>query len=268
MRYTRRTHARSLCGLVIGAVVTTSAMKAGLTVRQIARSTAFSMARVSRIMTGFGPVRPTDVAVLSVVFGWAPKLRDYLCQLATRTHVTYWLYDHSDTQAEDLLGVLESVSSTVTVYAPLLVPRCLRVAAYDDHIRSEAFDDVTRATRQPHPEPRCEFFLDAHVLTRPGIPEHVRQQQLTHLARRASNDDIAIRIVTANAHYSGVEAFRLLAVMRGESVVHLEQPTTSLLLHHDSDVTTYAIFIRTLRSMALDPVASRHFIAGLLGRPG
>ncbi|WP_436501792.1 Scr1 family TA system antitoxin-like transcriptional regulator [Actinokineospora sp. HUAS TT18] len=221
---------------------------------------------MSRIMTAHGPVRPVDVAVLSVVFGWAPKLRDYLCQLAARTEFTHWIFDHADTQAHDMLEVLESVSSTVTVYAPLLVPRCLRVAAYDDHIRSEAFDAVSRPVLRPRPERRYEYFLDAHVLTRPGIPEGVRQRQLAHLLRRVSNDNATIRVVPANAHYSGIEAFRLLAVMRGESVVHLEQHTISLLLHHHTEVTTYAAFARTLRSMALDPTASRHFIAGLLGR--
>jgi len=256
--------ARSLCGLVIGAAVTTSAAKSGLTVRQIAEPTGFSMSRVSRIMTGHGPVRPTDVAVLSMVFGWPPELRTYLCGLATQTHRTHWLYDHTDTQAADMLALLESVSTNVTTYAPLLVPRRLRTTAYDQHIRSGAFADIERPAAPS--EPGGTYFLDTHVLTRPGIPEDIRNHQLAHLLQRA-DDDLTLRVVPPGAHYRGIEPFRLLAVIRGEHVVHLEHHTATLLLHHHADTATYTTFTQTLQTVALDPAATRHLIAGLLVRP-
>ncbi|WP_436495565.1 Scr1 family TA system antitoxin-like transcriptional regulator [Actinokineospora sp. HUAS TT18] len=257
---------RTLRGVLIGAVMTGSAEKAGLTLREIAEATGFNITRLCRMFNGHRPVSSTDIAVLSMAFGWPVELRNYLVQLAAETHLSHWLFGHEDAHASEVGTVLESFAQAVTVYAPLTVPRVLRATAYDNHVRSTLANGAYRPIPELLSEPTYEFFLDAHVLTRPGVPESARQQQLTHLLCRAGEDNVVVRIVPANAHHGGLEAFRLLQSKRFDSVVHLEQLTTSLLLQHPDDVTVYRTFAHKLQTVALDPIASRHFIAGLLGR--
>ncbi|WP_436501649.1 Scr1 family TA system antitoxin-like transcriptional regulator [Actinokineospora sp. HUAS TT18] len=247
--------------------MTGSAEKAGLRLRDIAEATGFNITRLCRMFNGYRPVHPTDIAVLSMVFGWPVGLRNYLARLATEAQLSHWLFGHDDAHATEVVTVLESFAQTVTVYASLTVPRALRACAYDNHVRTamprDSYGPIPELTRGP----RHEFFLDAHVLTRPCIPESVRQQQLTHLLRRADDDNLVVRIVPANAHHGGLEAFHVLQSKRFDSVVHLQQLTTSLLLQHPNDVTVYRTFARKLQAVAFDAIASRDFITGLLTRP-
>ncbi|CAM5436730.1 helix-turn-helix domain-containing protein [Streptomyces abikoensis] len=178
---------------------------------------------------------------------------------------------------------LEQLAARADIHAAVLIPGLLQTPEYAHALISggdvwktsreaRAFTDL-RMKRQeilgPIPKPtarsplalRC--VLDEACLRREVGGPAVLREQLEHLAEASRQANIELQVVPFKAGtHAGLDgAYTIFHFEVGDPVVAVEPLSTSLYVEEDDQVARYAASFDRLRAQALDPKASRDFIA-------
>ncbi|MEV7006449.1 helix-turn-helix transcriptional regulator [Streptosporangium sp. NPDC051022] len=235
-----------------------------------------------RYETGLTRPRPSDVSVLTDVYGVTGEARDSLIQMAREARRRGWWHRHRQALKpgfDSYIG-LEAEASVVRSYEPLVVPGLMQTEPYARAVieatamtqaPSEVDEKVSvRISRQqllhgPGDPIQLVALLDEAVLRRQIGDREVMREQLEHLVDLGRLPNVEIRVIpfSAGAHAAMDGKFCLLSFPEPEDpdLVYLEQATSGLMPEDPEEVRRYTLMFGSLSAMALGAEASATFIA-------
>ncbi len=235
-----------------------------------------------RYETGLTRPRPSDVSVLTEVYGVTGEARDSLIQMAREARQRGWWHRHRQALKpgfDSYIG-LEAEASVVRTYEPLVVPGLMQTEPYARAIieatamtqaPSEVDEKVSvRISRQqllhgPGDPIQLVALLDEAVLRRQIGSRAVMREQLEHLVDLGKLPNVEIRVIpfSAGAHAAMDGKFCLLSFPEAEDpdLVYLEQATSGLMPEDPEEVRRYTLMFGSLSALALGAEASTTFIA-------
>ncbi|MBH1934425.1 helix-turn-helix domain-containing protein [Streptomyces sp. AV19] len=253
----------------------------GLTVSEAAKQLGCGQPKISQIENGNRGVKQGDLSLLLDLYEVGDdKYRQRLKRLALDVYKVDWWT--SQGPLIDALGdylTLESDSSLVRVYEPILVPGLLQTEAYMRELfthrmapdRVESFVD-TRIKRKEvlddHLGFRFRTVIDEPALHRIPGPRTLVAEQLRLLVSVGLRPNVTVQVLPMKAKFS-VNQFAPfhLFTFRGQSsidVVWLEHLKGGTLLEQEPEVQAYADAWAELTAAALSPTDSRRFIDALI----
>ena len=241
--------AKTLRGLLLARELDGARQARGFSTRTLATAMSMSPAMVNRVMTGRRVPTALEIGGLCAVLDIPAHRRPVLYHRTATAEQTEWILHPDDERGP--LRDLELLADTITWFAPDLIPRPLRTGDY-----ARALDDDP-GTERAGPR-RNRFFLHPFTLGHPAIPADVLRGQLRHLLGNP-----AVRLLPA-----GVDrrpAFRVLAVERFPSIVHIEHLGTDFLVEHPGATSAHTAFLRHLDATALSATETRDELMRALG---
>lgn len=240
-----------------------------------------------RYETGLTRPRPSDVSVLTEVYGVTGEARDSLIQMAREARRRGWWHRHRQALKpgfDSYIG-LEAEATVVRSYEPLVVPGLMQTEPYARAVieatamtqaRSEVDEKVSvRISRQrllhgPGDPIQLVALLDEAVLRRRIGGHAVMCEQLKHLADLGRLPNVEIRVIpfSAGAHAALDGKFCLLSFPDPEDpdLVYLEQATSGLMPEDPEEVGRYTLMFGSLTALALGAEASAAFITQMARR--
>jgi transcriptional regulator with XRE-family HTH domain len=256
---------------------------AGLTGRQVAEATGWSVAKVSRLERAEGTLRESEVRTVCALYRVPEERTELLAGCAVRTRAPQWWHSREYRHlllpgADDQLG-LEAAASRIVLYDPESVPELLRTEEYSAAVA--ALPNVVGAVGVPSAG-RVQALVAAGnrrraVLDRPQDPPQLRVvvteavlyqsvgdrevlrgqlRRLTELSRRPGFELRVLPFSRAAVPAPG-GPFALLGFADGSpSMVVREQLTAVDLLDDETSVNRYWAASRALLACAPGPAAS------------
>ncbi|GAA3088931.1 transcriptional regulator [Streptosporangium carneum] len=259
----------------------------GLTRVQVAERIGSTDTTLWRYETGLTRPRPSDVSVLTEVYGVTGEARDSLIQMAREARQRGWWHRHRQALKpgfDSYIG-LEAEASVVRTYEPLVVPGLMQTEPYARAVieatamtqaPSEVDEKVSvRISRQqllhgPGDPIQLVALLDEAVLRRQIGGRAVMREQLEHLVDLGKLPNVEIRVIpfSAGAHAAMDGKFCLLSFPEPEDpdLVYLEQATSGLMPEDPEEVRRYTLMFGSLSALALGAEASATFIAQMARR--
>ncbi|MGQ0842255.1 Scr1 family TA system antitoxin-like transcriptional regulator [Actinokineospora sp.] len=202
----------TLRGRVIGLELSAAAHASGQTIRTVAHGLGFPVARIHRLLSGYGLPNPEDVATVGTFLGISRRAREQLCPLAHQAAAINWLEDHGTRlpMRSRTLRAVENGLVAMTCYDHATIPRPLRTPAYHRALLTaspltppDEINQRVEALTHDHrlvtdESAACTFLIEHHALTRTGIPTHTMKDQLAALREHADRSNVTIRIIPAH----------------------------------------------------------------------
>ncbi|MEU0516466.1 helix-turn-helix transcriptional regulator [Streptosporangium sp. NPDC006007] len=254
----------------------------GLSRVEVAERIGSTDTTIWRYETGLTRPRPSDVSVLTEVYGVTGEARDSLIQMAGEARRRGWWHRYRQALKpgfDSYIG-LEAEAAVVRSYEPLVVPGLMQTEPYARAVIEAAAVTQTpaevdekvsvRVSRQrllygPGDPIQLVALLDEAVLRRRIGGPGVMREQLEHLVDLGGLPNVEIRVVpfSAGAHAAMDGKFCLLSFPDPEDpdLVYLEQATSGLMPKDPEEVRRYTLMFGSLTALALGAEASAAFIA-------
>ncbi|MFC3985296.1 helix-turn-helix domain-containing protein [Streptosporangium jomthongense] len=259
----------------------------GLTRVEVAERIGSTDTTLWRYETGLTRPKPSDVSVLTDVYGVTGEARASLIQMAREARQRGWWHRHRQALKpgfDSYIG-LEAEASVVRTYEPLVVPGLMQTEPYARAVieatamtqaPSEVDEKVSvRISRQqllhgPGDPIQLVALLDEAVLRRQIGGRAVMREQLEHLVGLGRLPNVEIRVIpfSSGAHAAMDGKFCLLSFPEPEDpdLVYLEQATSGLMPEDPEEVRRYTLMFGSLSALALGAEASATFIAQMARR--
>jgi transcriptional regulator with XRE-family HTH domain len=254
---------------------------AGKTIDEVAQVLECSDSKVSRIENGQVSASPRDVRDMLEFYGVDSERRDALVEVTRSARQKGWWQAYSDAPVMPLVG-LEVVADQIHAYEAMAVPGLLQTRDYaramisalrpglpDDQI--DRWVDL-RMIRQEllarETPPLFLAILEECVLRRPVGGHLVMLAQLEHLVMSAAMPSLTLQVLPLSvgvhsAMYGAFAVYRF-AEPTDPDVVYFEQDISDLYLENPEQVAWYDAAFERLRSAALNPEDSLHFLEDLI----
>lgn len=262
----------------LGAALKTMRVRAGLSLAEGAKLLGVSVPTLSKVENGR---QRTDSERYFTAYGVTDaeriaEVREF-AKLANSSRHQSLYKQYKDVIPDRLADFLEmeQIATRIDLYAALVMPGVLQTTEYASAVigggsvwktarETRAFTEL-RVKRQEVLTSslalRC--VLDEACLRRePGGPSVLRRQ-LDHLVNVSRQPNIELQVIPFKAGtHTGLDgAYTVFHFEVGSPVVAVEPLTTSHYLEEDDQVARYDVAFDRLRTQALDPEASRDFIA-------
>lgn len=255
---------------------------AGVTMRQVGEVLGWSEAKVSRFETAQRGLKLENVEAFLGALGVTGKARERLLKMAREIdQPVWWEFGGGLPVQLTELADAESRAVRITSVAQVRIPGLLQTREHSRALLSavevesdERIEQLVaiRQVRQgilTKPDPvEYEAILDEALLCRAVGGGQAMADQLRHVIRAASRENVKIRVIpfAAGAHTGLDGGFHLLEFVRSRSIVHLEQRRSGAFLDDPEDVAPFVQARATLRQAALDPDESLELIAAYAKR--
>ncbi|WP_409496084.1 helix-turn-helix domain-containing protein [Amycolatopsis sp. cmx-11-12] len=226
---------------------------------------------VSRLENGLCKVPDRKLALYLARAKSTPVELDELVSLARRPDDGYQVRPHPAGFPDSLpiITMLDHDSSSITSYDPVEVPRHLQVEPYiRDALRRHGYDDQALDTAVKtrlalHPSSLRQpgsftFYLSETALHSTSVPPTVTHEQLAHLTIASTLPHCHIHLVPADADLTDIRTgFTFYRHEEHRPVLHHQQPTTSLFLENETDITFYEGHLEKIAAAALSRSETR-----------
>ncbi|HEY0453636.1 DUF5753 domain-containing protein [Actinophytocola sp.] len=270
----------------LGRALARAAAAKGLNGRQIAFLLKWSPSRISRLYSGKRGARLVDIAAFLALVDVTGTRREELLELAKDAYDLGWWQQFGDRLPERhlTLAAHEDLSTAIIEYQDGYVPGLLQTEAYmralmrvlptipDGEIDQRVEMRTMRQDILDRKKPaKFQFFLDEYMVTRTGFGRQIMSDQVHHLLRMAVRPHVAIRVIPdAVGIHGGQMPFKLMDFLEINSVVFLENLTSTLFLERKDALESYRRIVADLDRVALDEGRSRAWLATVattLGEP-
>jgi transcriptional regulator with XRE-family HTH domain len=264
----------------LGVQLRTLRERAGLTIDDVARSTRWSMSKISRIETARVGARQKDVDQLLALYQVEdPDTRASMAQLVREAAQRGWWTTYGEAVPdwfEDYVG-FESEASSFRIFETQIVPALLQTEDYARAIlKAGRLTDLPyeveqriqlRMARQSvfsrSDPPRMRVVIDESVLRRPvGGPE-VMAGQLKRLLAEVDNPNIILQVLpfSAGEHLAMNGSFVLFAFDESDlDIVYVEYLAGALYLEKKRELAWYTLAFDHLGATALGPKESAKLV--------
>lgn len=257
---------------------------AGMTTNQAAEALDCTKGKISRIENGRVAVRLPDLtAMLHAYEASDTDLRNRLARLArkaNRRRRQGWWNEYALVLADTYRDyiAMESMADTIKTFQAQLVPGLLQTTSYIRAVtvasqRWQTADEIeqfvqVRVARQSRlsgesPLRIWAVLSEAVLMQQVGGPE-VMRDQLKHLLAMSETPNIDVQVLpfSRGAHASMFGPYVILGFPEEGAldVVLADNPTGSMWLERESEVTRYRDLFDAARTSALSPAASRAII--------
>ncbi len=259
-------------------------LQAGMTLDQAAQEISSTKSTISRMEHGKALPRPAVIRALLMSYGVQGDELAALTELAKKANEPGWWRSYADvlpTPHVDNIA-LEAEATVISVFEPSSVPGLLQTPAYirsvmRDGVHSLQDDEIERRV-----EARLErqkrltdadavqycAILDEAVLRHPVGGRAVMGEQLAHVLKTAELRNVIVQVVpfceTAHPGLQGSVSVLEFADAEDPHIAVLETAAGDMILHKPYEVRDCEKIMNRLRSVALDPDASRTRIAATL----
>ena len=258
--------------------------RARMSTAQAAEALECTKGKISRIENGRASLRSPDLVALLTAYGVQdPSVRDRLGKLArtaNRRRRGGWWNQYGSVLVDTYRDYveLEAIADSIRTFQAQLVPGLLQTAEYvraviDASEESETAEEVeqfvqVRLARQErlageNPLQLCAVLAEGLLLQEVG-GAHVMREQLDHLSAMSELPNITVQVLpfTRGAHASMFGPYVVLGFPQEEAmdVVLTDNPTGSMWLERDPEVSRYRALFDAARSCALSPAESRSVI--------
>ncbi|WP_073951847.1 helix-turn-helix domain-containing protein [Streptomyces kebangsaanensis] len=257
---------------------------AQLTTSEAAEAVDCTKGKISRIENGRVTVRLPDLTAMLHAYGATDtELRDRLAMLArkaNRRRRQGWWNQYGSMLADTYRDyiALEAMADTIRTFQAQLVPGLLQIPEYIRAVtvasrQWQTADEIeqfvrVRLTRQERladdsPLRLWAVLSEAVLLQQVGGPE-VMKAQLEHLLAISERANVTIQVLpfSRGAHASMFGPYVVLGFPEEAAldVVLADNPTGSVWLEREAEVTRYRELFDAARTSALSPVESRSVI--------
>ncbi|ESP99421.1 helix-turn-helix domain-containing protein [Streptomyces sp. CHA1] len=259
----------------------------GMTAEQVAERLLVSQSKISRLENGRRSISQRDVRDLCGVYEVEDhRIVDSLMQMAKDSRQQGWWHSFGDIPYSVYIG-LETDAASLRAYDPQVVPGLLQTRPYAEALIRGAIPEISpadaekrvqvrmrRQDRVSSPENPLRLWtvMDEAALHRAvGTPE-VMKEQLEHLVQMSELPHVTVQVIpfSTGAHpgLNGQYAILEFPDSTDSSVVYIEGVTSDLYLEKSNDVQKYSVMYEHLRAQALNPEASRDYIAKMAREHG
>jgi transcriptional regulator with XRE-family HTH domain len=261
----------------LGAELRQARERAKLSQRALGERIGRNSSHIARWENGKLTPSETDTATVLQELGVHGEERARLLELARRALDPDWLAPGIDRQLAALTEY-ERTATTIVNVEPMLIPGLLQTYDYARHLIA-AFGATTgeasqraqiRVGRQHvltgSSAPRFVAIIGEYALRYPLCPEDVMVEQLRHLSKVASLDNVELRIVPLGKPAATMLAgpWALLEFEKTKPVVYLEHFKSSATITDGKSVAGYRSAVDTLIEMAMSPADSTELIANVI----
>jgi hypothetical protein len=251
-----------------------------MTIEQVADALGYSESKVSRIETGLVSATTGDVRALLELYGADDQRRQALVRIAREARQKGWWQSFGDAPAVPLAG-LEDEAESLRSYEALLVPGLLQTEEYAERVIRAVLPDWPNEKIESRLElrigrqslltgddpPTIWTVIDEAVLRRRVGDRVTMRRQVERLFEAAELPAVTLQVLPFEAgEHAGLNGqFTILGFPDPADldVVYLEHNANDLYLEDPDEVHRYAGLFQRLEAAALDPEASREFLAGL-----
>lgn len=270
----------STARLRVGAELRRLREAAGLSGDYVARTLGWSQSKVSRIETGRHAIVARDVAALLIFYGAPDDVRaELLAATAKDNGEGAWIQRAGGfVRRQGSVAQMESVTSLIRHFQPVLVPGLLQTHAYAKDVAAAAGakdptaiadqrmmrQDILRAAGAPN----YSVVLDARALLCRFGEVSVIHDQLDHLAEvipQLRTVDLRVIPLMRQWPVSPAVAFMMYEFVNADSapVVYVEAPVGDSYFSDPSDVERHLALFNQLRAVALPQDASIGYLKSL-----
>jgi len=238
--------------------------ESGLTIESVARQLDWSPSKVSRLETGQRGVHPSDVRLLSEVYGITGDRRDELIEMARQSRKRSWWHEYREEFPSWLEQYLdfEAEATLVRTFTEEAVPAVLQVEGYAAETGPGEMQQVRRGRFAQHGIPPLHAILSEGALRRLVGGVDVMREQLTHLAKLAEAEHVTLQVLPydAGAHPALGDPFTILEFADHLPIVFHAHQGDGLYLERKDQTEAYHRTFATLEKLALTPKDTHEFI--------
>ena len=255
----------------------------GLNLHDAAEHLDASASKLSRIETGRCSPPVEDIGALLAIYGVRGDQRRDLLALAREAERRGWWQRDRPTfpERQRTLISLESRADHIVSFEPVVIPGLLQTRDYTRALLKETLwvpgDQIEDRLAARHKRssvllrerpPELLALIDEMALERAVGGVEVLRGQLLRLAEMTAQPNIRILVVPSKTSgHSGLDgSFEILRQPAGNSVVFLENLTSSLFLEEESEVTNYRRATQNLFNHALSEQRSAELLTTLAQR--
>lgn len=238
--------------------------ESGLTIESVARQLDWSPSKVSRLETGQRGVHPSDVRLLSEVYGITGDRRDELIEMARQSRKRSWWHEYREEFPSWLEQYLdyEAEATLVRMYAEERIPSVLHVEGYAAEAGPGEMQQVRRGRFTQYGIPPLHLILGEGALRRLVGGVDVMREQLTHLTKMAEADHVTLQVLTfdAGAHPAMGDPFTILEFADHQPIAYHDHQADGLYLERKDKTEQYDHAFARLEKLALSPKDTIEFV--------
>ncbi|WP_436738351.1 helix-turn-helix domain-containing protein [Streptomyces sp. BBFR102] len=259
----------------------------GMTAEQVAERLLVSQSKISRLENGRRSISQRDVRDLCGVYEVEDhRIVDSLMQMAKDSRQQGWWHSFGDIPYSVYIG-LETDAASLRAYDPQVVPGLLQTRPYAEALIQGAIPEISPADAEKRVQVRMRrqdrvsspdnplrlwTVMDEAALHRAVGTPKIMKEQLEHLVQMSELPHVTVQVIpfTTGAHpgLNGQYAILEFPDSTDSSVVYIEGVTSDLYLEKSNDVQKYSVMYEHLRAQALNPEASREYIAKMAREHG
>lgn len=268
----------------LGIALRTYREAAGMTLEQAADEINSTRSTLSRYENAQTLIKPAMVRALLTLYNISGEELAATVQLAKDARKTGWWVSYSyilDQRTIDFIAV-EAEATAIANFEPSVVPGMLQTADYirevmrggphtlvDDDIERRVQARLDRQRRLTENEPPIfDAIIDEGALLRPVGGPSVMTGQLQHLLKMSELPNITIQVIplTAGYHRGTRGSLHILEFADPEDpiIASVETVAGQLIIDRPNELRTCTKIMEHLRTVALDPAASRDRILDLM----
>lgn len=269
----------------LGIALRTHREAAGMTLEAAADEINSTRSTLSRYENAQTLVSPATVRSLLTLYGASAEEISNMVQLAKDVRKPGWWVTYSyllDKRTIDFIA-LEAEASAIANFEPSVVPGLLQTAEYiravmlggphtlsDQAVeqRVQARLDRQKRLTDPKNAPIFDAIIDEGALLRPVGGEQVTRDQLKHLLKASELPNVTVQVIPLSTGYHrGTRgSLHMLEFPDPEDpiVASVETVAGQLIIDRPDELRTCVKIMENLRTVALNPAATRDFISQLL----
>lgn len=266
----------------LGIALRTHREAAGMTLETAADEINSTRSTLSRYENAQSLVNPATVRSLLTIYGASAEVISGMVQLAKDVRKPGWWVAYSyllDKRTIDFIA-LEAEAASIFNFEPSIVPGLLQTADYiravmlggphnlsDQAVEQRVkarLDRQKRITDDENP-PIFDAIIDEGALLRPVGGDQVTKDQLKHLLKVSELPNVTVQVIplTTGYHRGTRGSLHLLEFPdpQDPNVASVETVAGQLILDSADELRTCIKIMENLRTVALDPAATRDFIS-------